>query len=115
MDDPVTHLAWICPSAASLAALARRGPAARPEVPADAAAALGADPTLFQIVKLVITLVAERGADAPPAGGVTAAAAAEPLGLADDLDALRAEAAELLRRPPPREWLRPDAQPLLVD
>lgn len=25
MDDPVTHLAWICPSAASLTALARRG------------------------------------------------------------------------------------------
>jgi two-component system, NtrC family, sensor kinase len=41
MDDPVTHLAWICPSAASLAALARRGVvAAWEEVRADPGAVL---------------------------------------------------------------------------
>lgn len=40
MDDPVTHLAWICPSAASLAALACHGVAAWDEVRADPGAVL---------------------------------------------------------------------------
>jgi two-component system NtrC family sensor kinase len=83
-------------------------------LPVEVAQTLGADPAIFRVVQLVVALVAERVPGVLPAT-VAAPAAAEALGVVEELGTLRGEAEDLLRQPAAREWVRPDSQPLLRD
>jgi two-component system, NtrC family, sensor kinase len=86
-------------------------------LPGDVAQTLGADPPLFQVVQLAVTLVQRQGAGLGLAVGSSAPELAAALGLTSaEVQDLEAAIGDCLRRPLPLlAWEPPERMPLLPE